>query len=90
MWMVWDDTSAKMKNASDESSVIIRQLSESNDRTTQAINRIGRQIEATNDSVQMIHAAVELITSIASQTSLLALKQCIEAAEPESMEKGLQ
>lgn len=70
-----DDTSAKMKNASDESSVIIRQLSESNDRTTQAINRIGRQIEATNDSVQMIHAAV-----VASEIQKLA-EQSNDSAE---------
>ena len=83
-----DHTSVKMKNASDESSVIIRQLSESNDRTTQAINRISRQIEATNDSVQMIHAAVELITSIASQTSLLALNPSIEAARAGEHGKG--
>ena len=38
----------------------------------------------------MIHAAVELITSIASQTSLLALNASIKWQEPESMEKDLQ
>ncbi len=38
----------------------------------------------------MIHAAVELITSIASQTSLLALMQVLKRQEPGSMEEDLQ
>lgn len=82
------DTSTKMKNASDESTKIIRQLSDSNDRTTEAIAKISRQIHTTNDSVQMIREAVELITSIASQTSLLSLNASIEAARAGEHGKG--
>lgn len=73
-------TSDDMKNASDESSVIIQKLSESNDKTTDAISKIGHQIHATNDSVQQIRQAVEIITSIADETSLLSLNASIEAA----------
>ena len=72
--------SATMKEASDQSSVIISELSHSNDKTTQAIEKIAHQVHATNDSVQMIRQAVELITSIADETSLLSLNASIEAA----------
>lgn len=72
--------SATMKDASDKSSVIISELSHSNDKTTQAIEKIAHQVHVTNDSVQMIRQAVELITSIADETSLLSLNASIEAA----------
>lgn len=74
------DASLHMKNASDESSVIIHELSLSNDRTTDAIEKIGQQVHTTNDSVQTIRQAVDLITSIADETSLLSLNASIEAA----------
>ncbi len=83
-----DKTSAKMKNASDESTQIIHELSKSNDRTTKAIEKISNQIHTTNDSVQMIGEAVELITAIAGQTSLLALNASIEAARAGEHGKG--
>lgn len=73
-------TSADMKRASDESTIIIEELSKSNDRTTKAIEKIGHQVHVTNDSVQMIRQAVDLITSIADETSLLSLNASIEAA----------
>lgn len=73
-------TSANMKTASDESTVIIKELGVSNDKTTEAIEKIGHQVHVTNDSVQMIRQAVELITSIADETSLLSLNASIEAA----------
>lgn len=75
-----DNTSRDMKNASDESAVIIRELTLSNDRTTEAIEKIGQQVHTTNDSVQAIRQAVELITSIATETNLLSLNASIEAA----------
>ena len=72
--------SLDMKNASDESSVIIKELSLSNDKTTEAIVKIGKQVHTTNDSVQAIRQAVDLITSIATETNLLSLNASIEAA----------
>ncbi len=72
--------SLNMKKASDESEVIIGELSQSNDRTTEAIEKIGQQVHTTNDSVQEIRQAIELITNIAAETNLLSLNASIEAA----------
>lgn len=73
-------TSEQMKHDSDESTVIIGELSESNDKTTEAIQKIDKQVHTTNDSVQTIRQAIEIITSIADETSLLSLNASIEAA----------
>lgn len=75
-----DNTARRMKDAGDESADIIRELSESNDRTTEAISRIGKQVYATNDSVQSIKEAIAIIRSIAEETNLLSLNASIEAA----------
>ena len=83
-----DETSNEMKNAGDESTNIIAQLTVSNDKTTKAIEHIGNQIKATNDSVQEIGEATKIITAIAEQTSLLALNASIEAARAGEAGKG--
>lgn len=72
--------SKEMQNASDESSKIIMELSDSNDKTTEAIVKIGNQVNTTNESVQAIRQAIEMITSIATETNLLSLNASIEAA----------
>ena len=75
-----DDLSNQMHVADVESSRIINELSESNDRTTAAIRKIEASVHTTNESVTRIQDAVNLIASIASETSLLALNASIEAA----------
>lgn len=73
-------TAVSMKNAGDESAEIIKELSDSNDRTTEAIERIGKQVYSTNESVQSIREAIAMIRSIAEETNLLSLNASIEAA----------
>lgn len=80
--------STTMSNAGTASMRTMHELSDSNDKTVAALNSIAQQIQLTNESVQKIGAATELITSIASQTSLLSLNASIEAARAGEAGKG--
>lgn len=83
-----DGTSGQMKEAGDSSTAIIRDLSISNDRTMEAIGRIGEQVHATNESANKISEAIQLITSIAEETNLLSLNASIEAARAGEQGRG--
>ena len=53
-----------------------------------AISRIGKQVNATNESAQKIGEAIEIITSIAEETNLLSLNASIEAARAGEQGRG--
>ena len=77
-----------MGEAEKASSEIITELSKSNDKTIDAVERIAVQAEYTNTSAQKIKKAVALITSIADETSLLSLNASIEAARAGEAGRG--
>lgn len=80
--------SNQMHIADEESAEIINELSESNDKTMDAIRKIEDSVRTTNESVTRIQEAVSLIASIASETSLLALNASIEAARAGESGRG--
>lgn len=82
------DTSLQMSEAGRLSDKTMAELSDSNDKTTEAITHIGKQIQLTGEAIKKISDSASLITDIADETSLLALNASIESARAGEAGKG--
>ncbi|MCR4922741.1 MAG: HAMP domain-containing protein, partial [Lachnospiraceae bacterium] len=83
-----NNTSENMQNEGNQAVKIIQELSESNDKTVEAVMGVAKNVEATDESVQRISAAVQLIANVADQTNLLSLNASIEAARAGEAGRG--
>lgn len=85
---VVQEISTEMHQLSTDTSAILTQLEKCNEKSKQAIAVIYEQTNVTNTSAQDIKVATGFITSIAEETSLLALNASIEAARAGEQGKG--
>ena len=79
---------AKMQDACDNAMKALGILLKQNEEVVRSMEVIDNQIALTNESVQEIAQASDVITEISSQTNLLALNASIEAARAGEAGKG--
>lgn len=80
--------STEMYMLSNKTADILSKLKESSRKSEEIIDIIYEQTDITNSSAQDIKSAASFITSIAEQTSLLALNASIEAARAGESGRG--
>lgn len=78
----------KMAEAEQASTTIINELNTSNEEVIDSIEKIAKQIEITNTSVQEIRTAIAMIQSISDETDLLSINASIEAAHAGDAGRG--
>lgn len=85
---VFHDSMNEMQKSGNEGISVLDTLTRSTENTRAEFQKIAEQTQAANKAAQDIHAATDLIASIANQTNLLALNASIEAARAGEAGKG--
>ena len=85
---VLDDNAKDMKRLSEQSMNTFNNMIKVNDSARENITAMANQTESTNQAVQQIEVAANLINEIADQTNLLALNASIEAARAGESGRG--
>ncbi|MTI48444.1 methyl-accepting chemotaxis protein [Sporosalibacterium faouarense] len=83
-----EETSGRMKDDGSQSIDNMNNLDKYNERTNNAVERINKQVNSTYEASIRINNVIQMITSIADQTVLLALNASIEAARAGEHGKG--
>lgn len=82
------DAAADVEKASTQAKQYMIKLQEYNERTTAAVEQVAENVKKTDQSVVAIGAALDMISAVSNETSLLSLNASIEAARAGEAGRG--